>query len=42
MWEIRKKKGKYVQRWKPSKVEVFELLVIASAIIYLIYQFIRG
>lgn len=42
MWEIREKKGKYFQRWKPSVVEVFEIVLIASAIIFLIIQLARG
>ena len=42
MWEIREKKGKYFQRWKPSKAEAFEIFIIAIAVIFLIIQFVRG
>lgn len=42
MWEIREKKEKYFQRWKPSVAEVFGIVLVAFAIIFLIYQFLRG
>ena len=42
MWEIRNKRGKYYKRWKPSKAEAFYISVIAFAVIYLIFQVVRG
>lgn len=43
MWETKIKRGKYYRRWKPDRVEAFEILVIALAVIFLFYQFvIRG
>ena len=42
MWEIRNKKGKYYKGWKPSLAEVLYIFTIASAIIFIIYQLVRG
>lgn len=42
MWEIREKKGKFYKRWKPCGAEAFYISVIAFAVIYLIFQVVRG
>lgn len=42
MWEIRNKRGKFYKRWKPSKAEAFYISVIAFAVIYLLFQVVRG
>ena len=42
MWEIRNKGEKYYKKFKPCGAELFGVIVITLAIIYLIFQLLRG
>jgi hypothetical protein len=42
MWEIRKEGEKYYKKFKPCGAELLGVIVTTLAILYLIFQLLRG